>query len=265
MEEARKEARSAILLAQNRMKTRWSGKPVNLKIGDKVWLEGTNLRIPYPSKKLAPKRYGPFVIMAKIGRHSYKLKLPKQWRRIHPVFHASLLMKFRENETHGKSHTLPPPDEIEGEEEWEVEKIMSHKGNGKTARYLIRWKGYAAADDTWEPLSNINNAKEELEKYKEEIARKQTTSSSAQLKKTSSLGTRTSTLSAIQTLLNQLSQQTQQTPNNPLPKPTIISNVFQHHIPFQPHQRPPRSNHHHGSIGGELRSSRTDRSWRQRQ
>ena len=32
-------------------------------IGDKVWLDGTNLRLSHPSKKLAAKRYGPFTVM----------------------------------------------------------------------------------------------------------------------------------------------------------------------------------------------------------
>ena len=35
----------------------------------------------------------------------------------------------------------PPPDLIEGEEEYEVEAIMNHKKWGRGYQYLIKWKG----------------------------------------------------------------------------------------------------------------------------
>jgi hypothetical protein len=59
--------------------------------GDKVWLDSKNLKIGYPTRKLAPKREGPFEILRVISPHAYLLKLPNQWR-IHPVFHATKLM-----------------------------------------------------------------------------------------------------------------------------------------------------------------------------
>jgi len=66
--------------------------------GQKVWLEGTNLKLGY-NKKITMKREGPFVIMEVIGPVNYKLKLPLKWT-IHPVFHAILLTPYEENEVH---------------------------------------------------------------------------------------------------------------------------------------------------------------------
>jgi len=61
-----------------------------------------------------------------LGPITYHLKLLNQWR-IHDVFHASLLSPYHETETHGPNFTKPPPDLVEGKEEYEIEEIMSHK------------------------------------------------------------------------------------------------------------------------------------------
>jgi hypothetical protein len=43
--------------------------------GQKVWLEGTNIKWPYDSPKLSPRRYRPFEVVAKISLVAYKLCL----------------------------------------------------------------------------------------------------------------------------------------------------------------------------------------------
>lgn len=50
---------------------------------------------------------------------------------------------------------------------YEVEEIIDHKYIGKRKKqYLIRWKGYTADDDTWEPEDSLECA-EMIEKYLE--------------------------------------------------------------------------------------------------
>ena len=115
-----------------------------------VWLESKNLKLRYESKKVAPKREGPFRISKVLGPLMYRLKLLEQWK-IHPMFHATLLTPFKENDIHGHNYLNPPPDLIDGEPEYEVEAINAHRRQGRGYLYLIKWKDYLSAKNTWEP------------------------------------------------------------------------------------------------------------------
>jgi hypothetical protein len=60
--------------------------------------------------------------------------------------------------SHSPNFTRPPPDLIDGEEEYEVEQICAHQrwGRNKTLQYLIKWKGYPESDNTWENTDQIH-------------------------------------------------------------------------------------------------------------
>jgi hypothetical protein len=73
LESAQREALAAHETARQIMTERSSRKFSPWKVGDKVWLEATNLRIPYPSRKPTPKRYGPFEIAQVLSPLVYKL------------------------------------------------------------------------------------------------------------------------------------------------------------------------------------------------
>ena len=136
------------------------------KVGDKVWLEGKNLRLHYPTRKLAPRREGPFEISHVISPLAYRLRLPPTWK-IHDVFHTSLLSTYREMAEHRPNYANPPPEEIEGEEEYEIAEILSHWGSPGHHSYLVSWKGYSSAENTWEPEGNLQHAQTILKEYKQ--------------------------------------------------------------------------------------------------
>ena len=46
------------------------------QVGNKVWLEGTNLKRIEGTLKLSPRWYGPFRVAAKVSHIAYKLDLP---------------------------------------------------------------------------------------------------------------------------------------------------------------------------------------------
>ena len=126
-------------------------------VGQKVWLEGTNLQLAQPSSKLGPRQYGPFVISKVISPIVYRLELPASWK-IFPTFHASLLSPYHEMSEHGANYLEPPPDVIKGQEEYEVEEVLGQRtyGRGKKKQYLIKWKGYSAAHNSWEDASGVH-------------------------------------------------------------------------------------------------------------
>src|SRR5882672_9920837 len=123
--------------------------------GQKVWLEGTNLHTTHPTVKLRPKRYGPFKITEVLGPTTYRLELPAQWK-IHNAFHGSLLLPYYETKEHGRNFPEPAPDLIEGQPEWEVEELLDSRRYRRKLQYLIRWKGYSDAHNSWEPKEAIN-------------------------------------------------------------------------------------------------------------
>ena len=129
-----------------------------------VWLETTNLHMNGP-KKLQMKRTSLFEVEEVISHTAFRLRIPPRWK-IHPVFHASLLSTYKETSEHGPNFLRPPPDLIDGEEEYEVEAVLRHRGKPSRHTFLIRWKGYSATEDTWEPERNLSNAQPLLSEYK---------------------------------------------------------------------------------------------------
>src|SRR6266850_2385780 len=153
LKEARKQALEAMKRSQELLRHEATYKPY-LK-GQKVWLEGTNLHTTHPTAKLHPKHYGPFRIIEAIGMTTYRLELPAQWK-IHNVFHGSLLLPYHETKEHGANFPEPAPELIEGQPEWEVEKILNSRRYRGKKQYLIKWKGYSDTHNSWEPKENVN-------------------------------------------------------------------------------------------------------------
>ncbi|KAI5115169.1 hypothetical protein M0805_003829 [Coniferiporia weirii] len=71
-----------------------------------------------------------------------------------------------ETDIHGPPFTQPPPDQIEGHHEFEIEAIVSHKGNGNRRRFLVKWTRYPSSENQWLPETELSHATKTLKMYK---------------------------------------------------------------------------------------------------
>ncbi|KAF9470999.1 hypothetical protein BDN70DRAFT_766601, partial [Pholiota conissans] len=89
---------------------------------------------------------------------SFRLELPAtlKQRGVHDVFHASLLRIHHANDDRLFPGRLDSQITGEGdpENEWAVDKILSHSGSKENAIFEIQWK---AGDITWLPYSQIQD------------------------------------------------------------------------------------------------------------
>jgi len=158
-----KKAKELLRVAQEKQKQYADSKRRELEfaVGSQVLLSTQNIRIKSPgTQKLLPRYIGPFPVLERIGEVAYKLELPSQLR-VHPVFHVSLLKPYISKGQPG--HYQPPPlaFDDEGEPWFEVEAVLEHRdvsrGRRVAREYLIKWKSYDHAHNTWEPERNLND------------------------------------------------------------------------------------------------------------
>ena len=95
---------------------------------------------------------------------AYELNLPPDWK-IHPVLHISNLQRYVYFAEFSHVEKPPPPILVDGEEEYEVEAILRHKGKGARRLYQVLWKGYPVTEASWEPESHLRNASSLLEDH----------------------------------------------------------------------------------------------------
>ena len=161
----REEALAAHELARTRMIERRRNNFTPFQKGEKVWLDSWNLKMLY-HKKMAPKREGPFEITDVLGPLTYRLDLPETWK-IHNVFHASLLQRYKENEVYGTNYERPLAElDHEGQEVYNVETILKHRKRGHGYQYYVKWEGYPITEVSWEPEGSFSNDSDLLNQYK---------------------------------------------------------------------------------------------------
>lgn len=140
------------------------------QVGDMVLLNAKNLSIANinnrPSSKLETKFIGPFPVVAVVNDNAYKLKLPDHMR-CHDTFNVDLLKRhippdprFGEREP-----SAPAPVLVDGEEEWEVEKVLQHRYYKHHLQYFVKWRGFPIEEASWQPHRNLKNAKDLVQEY----------------------------------------------------------------------------------------------------
>ena len=99
------------------------------------------------TKKLTKKYIGPYVVKKIISENVVELKL-LALLRIHLVVNVRRIVKYQE-QVKGQKKILPSSIEVVSEKEYEVEKILDRRERRAKPKYLVRWKGYTAEENTW--------------------------------------------------------------------------------------------------------------------
>ena len=116
-------------------------------------MDARNIVTQRPSKKLDWIRLGPYDITEVISPWAYRLQLPKDLH-IDPVQPVSRLSKVAEDPMPGQVEAPLPAVIINGEEEYEVERIEDSRVFRRQLHYHVKWKGYD--EKSWEPAVNVD-------------------------------------------------------------------------------------------------------------
>jgi len=169
MEEVQGEAKTTLTKVQEEMRRyadRKKGEAVEYKVEDLVLLSTRDLKwqmVGRSSEKLVEWFVGPYKIKAIIFSNVVELELPTTVK-IHLVVNVSRIKRYIDQVDDQRKET-PQPVVVEGEEEWEVEKILNKRKVQGKDKFLVRWKGFTAEGDTWESRENLQNTGELLREF----------------------------------------------------------------------------------------------------
>jgi hypothetical protein len=180
-------ARDALVKAQQTMEKyeNSSRKDVVFEVGQAVFLSTVNLGASHfdrSAEKLRPRFVGPFTVSAKEGPYRYRLQMPKEWAGLHPVFHASLLYPAQVSPAAMAGRLGPgvqAPEVVaapaatagsasselqagvlthddDGEPVFVIERVVRREKRGRGYRYLVKWEGFPAEDNSWITKSNAD-------------------------------------------------------------------------------------------------------------
>ena len=92
-------ARESLSYAQARMRETADAqrRAEAFEVGEFALLATKGLKLsPLATKKFLNKWLGPFEVIKRVGEVAYELSIPASMSRIHPVFHVSLLRKYKD-------------------------------------------------------------------------------------------------------------------------------------------------------------------------
>ena len=127
--------------AQKEMKKqadRHRGEMEEYKVEDMVLLSTRDLKwqmIGRRTDKLTERFVGPYRVKGIVSSNAIELDLPSSVR-IHPIVNVSRIHRYRD-QVRGQKVMPPPPVEIQGEMEYEVERILSKRKRYGKVEYLV--------------------------------------------------------------------------------------------------------------------------------
>jgi hypothetical protein len=156
------EAKAALVKAKEEYKRYYDRRRTpapDIKVGDRVWLDASDIQTTRPSPELSHRRLGPFKVTKVVGQGAYKLELPPRLSRLHPVFPVVKLQLVEDDPFEGRPGYDEPapvlPDVPGDAPEWEVEEILDAKIRYKSLWYMVRFKGYDESHNQWVKHSDV--------------------------------------------------------------------------------------------------------------
>ncbi|GIL89322.1 hypothetical protein Vretifemale_17151, partial [Volvox reticuliferus] len=133
-------------------------RDITFKVGDLV-----RLSTDHPSPKLRPRYIGPFTISAVISPVAYRLNLPTNLGRIHPVFYTSRLLPWIPSNDnlfpnrHQPPHHIPeattdPYDHVDA---ITAVRLGYEKKLRPSVVFLTQWAAATGREASWEPYEGI--------------------------------------------------------------------------------------------------------------
>ncbi|GJT13662.1 putative ribonuclease H-like domain-containing protein [Tanacetum coccineum] len=157
-DEVLRQLRNNLLASQNRMKINADRhrRELEFNVGDFVYIKLQPYRqssvVSRYSAKLAPRFFGPYKILNRVGPVAYRVELPPG-SLIHDVFHVSLLRRFVGTAPEviqvTQDEPVVSPTLMQPEEILEERVVQKGKYRPKT-ELLVKWRGRPREDATWE-------------------------------------------------------------------------------------------------------------------
>jgi len=152
IEETHQLLRESLLEARARQSEYAGGMGVAFAVGNNVWLSTRHFQTT-----------GQCMVSKIVNLCAYKLDLPKTMRN-HKVIHVSHLDHYTPPVV-GQPSSEPYPGIVDDSEEWEVEQILDSKQHYQTQHYLMQWVWYNHICASWEPLEDVENARELINEF----------------------------------------------------------------------------------------------------
>lgn len=128
-------------------------RELEFQVGDRVFLKFRPYRqlslFKRLNVKLAPRNFGPFEVVQRIGKVAYRLALPLG-SKIHPIFHVSQLKAVTGDHP---IETELPADLFDDTREFVPSQVLQSRevwrGDSRIPQVLVRWEGQSEEDATW--------------------------------------------------------------------------------------------------------------------
>ena len=115
-----------------------------------------------PSRKLDQQMAGPYTVLEQVG-NAFRIDLPPSIK-IHPVISTDKLRKAAEDPLPGQLQESGLPIVVNGQDEWDVEKVLASRGHYGKLQYRVKWAN-SEPDPAWYRASNFIGCPHKLKEF----------------------------------------------------------------------------------------------------